>query len=158
MTGDNNLPLQTWNWDLQLNMPAGIGDTREMMIRCTGTQVPGSQIEQTPLEAHGVKVHYAGRRTWTGTWTATFFETRDSQTRNTFNKWLETTRSWSLNSGTYKSIYAATALLIQYDDIPIAVKETKLFGVFPTAIDDVQLDQASGVVMYSVTFSYDYTD
>lgn len=153
---DNTLPLQTWNFSVQLNIPVGLGSTRDMMYRCTSTSIPESSIEQVSVEAHGVKLNFAGRRTWSGTWNATFFEVRDASTRDTLIKWMELARSWALNSGTYKAQYASTAIVTLYDDLPQTAREVKMYGVFPTSIGDVSLDQSSGIINYNVTLSYDF--
>lgn len=151
--------LQTWNWDVVIpQIPGSTQDTRELTYKCTSTAVPGSSVEVVKLEAHGVQLNYAGRRIWTQTWDATFVESRDSNTRALLMGWLEMMRSWANNSGSYKSQYAKTIELTMYDDLPQAVRSIKLINAFPTAIADLSLDQTSGVVQYSVTFSYDYTE
>jgi hypothetical protein len=120
--------------------------------------VPGSQVDQVGVEAHGVKLNFAGRRTWSGTWSATFFESRSSSTRSAFVQWLEFMRSWKNNAGTYKQDYSVTAEVAMYDDLPQVVKRIRLYGLFPQSLEDVSLDNASGVVQYQVTFSYDWTE
>ena len=150
--------LQTWNWDVMIPRIPGASDTRELMYKCVSTTVPGSNIEQVPLEIHGVKLNYAGRRTWSGTWEATFVESRDSNTRRLFLDWMELTRSWQNNTGAYKSTYAVPVELTLYDDLPQAVRSIKLINAFPTAVGDLTLDQSSAVVQYAITFSFDFTE
>lgn len=151
-------PLQTWNYGVQINLPAGLGDSRELIYKCTGTSIPGSQIEQAKLEAHGVGLNFAGRRVWGGTWNATFFESRTASTRGLLFSWMELARSWRLNSGTYKAQYATTALISLYDDLPQEVRQILVYGVWPQSMDDVTLDQSSTVMAYNMTFSYDFAD
>lgn len=153
-------PAQTWNWDMFLpNIPGSGGSAaRALTIKCISTSMPGSQIEQVGLEAHGVKLNFAGRRQWSGTWQATFFETRDSSTRNSFINWMEFSRSWNRNSGAYKADYAVSCSLSLYDDLPQIIKTTRVVGIFPTAVEDSNLDQTSGIIQYAVTFSFDYTE
>jgi exo-beta-1,3-glucanase (GH17 family) len=114
-------------------------------------------VEQVPLEAHGVKLNFAGRRTWDSTWSCTFFETRTASTRGSFVNWMELMRSWDNNSGSYKSAYAVTAELELYDDLPQVVKRIRLYNVFPTEVGETQMDQTSGIIQYPVTMSYDWT-
>lgn len=151
-------PLQTWNWDLFLPSIPGGGNSRELTIKCISSTIPGSAVEQVGVEAHGVKLNFAGRRTWTGTWSATFFESRNSSTRDSFIKWLEFARSWKNNSGAYKADYAVSGELALYDDLPQVVRSIKMLGMFPLTVDDVSLDQSSGVVTYSVSFSFDFAE
>lgn len=149
--------LQTWNWDLVIPTIPGASDTRALTYKCISTSIPGSSIEQVGLEAHGVKLNFAGRRTWSGSWEATFVETRDGNTRALFIAWMELIRSWENNTGSYKSQYSVPVELSLYDDLPQVVRAIKLIGAFPTAVGDVSLDQTSGIVQYAITFSYDYT-
>jgi hypothetical protein len=148
-------PLQTWNWDLLLPNIPGSNLGRDLTIKCVSAAVPGSTVEQVPVEAHGMKLNFAGRRTWSGTWTATFFETRDAGTRAAFTAWLEFSRSWQNNSGAYKEDYAVTGSLVLYDDLPQVVKTVRIRGLFVQDLAEVALDQSSGVITYSVTFSFD---
>lgn len=150
--------LQSWNWDLVIPRIPGVGDTRPLTYKCISTTIPGSQIEQVPLEIHGVKLNYAGRRVWGGTWEATFIESRDSNTRQQFLTWMDLMRSWVTNTGMYKSVYAVPIELALYDDLPTIVRSIKLVNAFPTQLGDVTLDQSAGIIQYQVTFSYDMTE
>jgi len=151
-------PLQTWNFDVVIPTIPGSNDSRSFTYKCTSTQIPGSQLEQVPLEAHGVKLNFAGRRMYQGTWTVTLFETRNSSSRDLILKWIETARSWASNSGNYKSVYGVTGEVLLYDDLPQVVRTIRMYGLFPTSLDDSNLDQTGDIVRYTVTFSYDYTE
>jgi hypothetical protein len=147
-----------WNWNLTIPNIPGSSLSREVSYKALSTSIPGSKLEQVGLEAHGIKLNFAGRRQWDGTWNVTLVETRDSSTRDAFLAWQELARSWKANAGSYKSIYSTTVSLELYDDLPQVVREIKLFGVFPTSIDDVQLDQTGDIVRYSIQFSFDYSE
>jgi hypothetical protein len=151
-------PLQSWNWDLTLPNIPGTNLAREITIKCVSANIPGSSVEKATVDAHGISLNFAGRRRWSGTWEATFFETRNASTRQAFITWLELMRSWNNNSGSYKSTYGVTGELALYDDLPQIVKSIRIRGLFPESVGDVALDQSSGVIQYSVTFSYDYTE
>ena len=151
-------PLQTWNWSLTIPNIPGSSLARDITLKCQSANLPGSSVEQVSVEAHGVKLNFAGRRQWSGTWEATFFESRSASTRTAFVNWMELQRSWANNSGAYKDQYAVTAEISQYDDKPKEVKNVRLRGLFPMTIADVSLDQTSGVVIYSITFSFDYAE
>lgn len=150
--------LQTWNWDVFFPSIPGVADTRPFSYKMLSTSIPGFQVEQVPLEVHGVKLNFAGRRVWQGTWEATVVETRDASTRSLLVNWAEYQRSWKQNTGTYKQDYAVTAELVLYDDLPKEVSNILLIGAFPIQVGDANLDSQSGIVQYSVTFSYDYTE
>ena len=151
-------PLQTWNWDIIIPVIPGVADSREITYKAISSQIPDSSVEQVGLEAHGVKLNFAGRRVWTGRWEATLFESRNAGTRAALFQWLEYMRSWENNSGTYKAEYSVTGVLNLYDDRPIVVREIKLYGLFPLEVGSVTLDQTSGIVQYNVSFSYDWTN
>jgi len=150
-------PLQTWNWSMIFGTIPGSSDTRQMTYKCVSTVIPGSNLEQVGLEAHGLKLNFAGRRTWSGQWEATFFETRDAGTRTALVNWQEFSRSWVNNSGSYKSEYATKAALQLFDDRPLVVREIEIYGVYPMTVGEPQLDQTSDIIRYPVTFSFDYT-
>lgn len=151
-------PLQAWNWNLLIPLIPGTADTRQISYKAISTTVPGSQVEQVPLETHGIKLNYAGRRVWSGTWNVTLVETRTASTRDSLLKWMDLARSWSGNSGSYKSVYGVTAELQLFDDLPQIIRSIRLYGLFPTQIDDASLEQSSSIVQYSCTFSYDWTE
>jgi hypothetical protein len=149
--------LQTWNWDVLFARVPGSADARGLTTKCISTVLPGSQLEQVKLEAHGIQLNYAGRRVWTQTWDCTFVESRDANSRGLLIGWQEAARSWVNNSGSYKSQYAVPVQLTMYDDIPLQARLIQLENAFPINVGDATLDQSSGIVQYSVTFSYDYT-
>ena len=151
-------PLQSWNWDIFIPNIPGSNDTTAITYRAVSSSIPETSLEQVSLEAHGVKLHYAGRRTWSGTWNLTLFETRQAGTRDALFKWQEFARSWENNSGNYKQDYSVTAELALYDDLPQVVRSIKMYGLFPTQIGETQLNQQAEIIQYQVTFSYDWTD
>ena len=150
-------PLQQWNFNVLFPNVPGSSDTRDLSYKITASSIPGTTIEQAPVETHGIKLNFAGRRTWSGTWSCTLFETRTNSTRQRLINWMELARSWQNNSGSYKSQYAVTAELQLFDDIPNIARSVRVFGVWPTSVDDVTLDQSSSIVSYQVQLSYDYT-
>lgn len=151
-------PLQTWNWDIIFSALPGSPDARALTYKAVSTQIPNSALEQVPLEAHGVKLNFAGKRIWSQQWECTFFESRDASTRDRFVRWHEMARSWQNNSGSYKSEYAITASLQLYDDRPLVVRNLEMIGLFPLEVTTTTLDQTSSVIQYSVNFSYDWVN
>ena len=150
--------LQTWNWDVFFPFIPGVADTKPFSYKMISTVIPGTTVEQVPLEAHGVKLNFAGRRQWSGSWEATVVESRDVSTRQILVSWMEFQRSWKNNTGSYKQDYAVTGELVLYDDIPTEVSSIWMYGMFPMTVSDPALDNSSGIVTYSVTFSFDYTE
>ena len=148
-------PLFTYNWNVLFPTIPGSDDTRELSYKAISSEIPSSQIEQVPLETKGIKLNFAGRRMYTGTWQVTFVETRTASTRDKFLKWQDIARSIVTNSGSYKSLYAVTAELQLFDDVPNLVRSIRLLGCFPTEVGTATLDQSSSIVQYACTFSFD---
>lgn len=150
-------PLQTWNFDVVLPTIPGTSNSREFTFKCISAQIPGSELEKVELEAHGIKLNFAGRRRFTGTWEVTVFETRSGSTRAMLMNWHELARSWASNSGNYKSVYGVTGDVLVYDDLPEIVQTIRMFGLWPSLISEPTLDQTADIIKYQVTFSFDYT-
>lgn len=151
-------PLLSFNWDLILPRIPGIADTRNFTFKCQTAVIPGMMLEQVPVALHGVELRFAGRKNYSHSLPVTILETADADTRAMFVAWNEFARSWTLNTGAPKDLYSVPAQLVLYDDTPKVVRTITIFGLWPETVDDAQLDgQASAVVTYNVTFSYDHT-
>lgn len=151
-------PLKTFAWDLVLPRIPGTADTRPITFKCISTSIPGQGLEKVTWEGHGNRLHFTGRRIYDETWEATIIETRDAGTRESVIKWFEVSRSNKNTSGSYKSEYAVTGLLILYDDKNIPVRNIELVGVWVETMPSTQLDNSSGIIQYNVTFSIDMID
>lgn len=153
-------PQYAYNFDLIFQTIPGAGSNaaQEVRIKCTSTTIPESTLEQVVLENKSSRLHFAGRRVWSGTWNATMFETRSGSTRDSILGWQELARSLVANTGTYKTVYSVVAEIVLYDDVPNVVRRIRVHGVFPTSTGSPQLSSASEIVNYDVTFSYDYTE
>jgi hypothetical protein len=155
-------PLLSYNFSLIFpSIPNFGSDTRDLTIKCVSAGLPGMTIEQETIAAHGVEINYAGRQTWSKTFQATFWETRNADTRQAFRSWIEYARDNFNNQGNYKNGgngYAVDTVLNLYDDIPQVINTAIVYGVFPTEMAEVQMDGAAGtVIQVQMTFSYDYT-
>lgn len=51
-----------------------------------------------------------------------------------------------------------TAALQLYDDRPLVVRNLELINLFPLEVTQTTLDQTSGIIQYSVNFSYDWVN
>jgi hypothetical protein len=153
-------PMLAFNFDLVFPALPGTGTAaaRELIIKCTSTSIPESQLEQVSVEAKSVKLHFAGRRMWSGTWNTTMFESRSSSTRDAIIAWHELCRSWVGNSGSYKSVYAVPVEIVLYDDLPQVIRRIRMHGVFPQSTGAPTLGSNSEIVSYEITWSFDYTE
>ncbi len=150
-------PLQQYNWDLIIARMPGTSDPRPFTFKAQTSVIPGMLLESVPVALHGIELRFAGRKNYSHSMPVTILETHDVSTRDMFLKWNELARSWIGNTGTSKNVYGTNIELVLYNDTPEEVKKITLTGAWPENVDDAQLDgQASGIVTYSVTFSYDY--
>jgi hypothetical protein len=151
--------LQSWSWGIIIPRIPGVGDTRSLTSKCISTSIPSMQVEPVKVEMQGgIQLNFAGRRLWGQTFQCTFIESRDSSTRGDLLAWMNLMRNPLLGIGAYKSVYAVPIELALYDDAGLTARSIKLVNSFPTDVGESSLDQTSGVVQYSVTFSYDFTE
>ena len=150
-------PLQQYNWDIIIpNMP-GTADSRSFTYKAQTSSIPGSMLESVPIALHGVELRFAGRRNYSHSLPVTLIETRDVGTRDQMMGWMNLSRNWLTNTGSYKNVYSTTIEMVLYDDIPNVVKTIQLIGGWPETVDDTSMDSSqSGAVTTSITFSYDF--
>lgn len=149
-------PQLSYNWSISIPRIPGVADTRQISYRAISTSIPGTTIEAANWEAHGVRLQSAGRRRYDDTWEFTVVEMRDASTRDMIIAWLEYARSWTSNTGAFKSEYAVPAILTLYDDKSAPTREIKLTNAWPSGIGAVQLSQSAEVVQYQITLAFDY--
>lgn len=149
-------PLMSYNWDFVIpNMPGG-GDSRSLTFKAQSTSIPGVQLEPVIVGLHGIEVTYAGRQMFSHTLDVTFLETRDIGTRTAIRNWMELARNQEANSGDYKANYSTEVQMILYDDTGAEVRKIRMFGVYPSSLQDVAVDGSQGaIVQVAITFSYD---
>lgn len=150
-------PQLMFQWQITIPRVPGLSDTRPLSVRAISTVIPAPTVEPATWEGNGMKLQYAGRLTYSNSWTADFIESRDSLTRDAFLNWIKIQRSWELNTGTYKSVYAVPVELALYDSMNQVSRSIKLVNAFPLTLGEPSLDQSSGIVTYNTQWSYDFT-
>lgn len=152
-------PLQTYNFGLIIpNVPGG-GDSFQLTLRAQGTVIPGITIEPALVALRGLELQYAGRPVYSHALPISHLEARDMKTRQAFMRWFYIARDFRGGAavGTYKETYATTVDVELYDDTGKVIRTIRLFGCFPTALEDLQTEsQGSNVAIMSGTLSYDY--
>ena len=150
-------PAMNYNWDFIVpNIPGG-GDSAGLTIKAAQCNLPGVSLDVVPVTLHGVTVNYAGMERYGHQFQVTYLETRDMGTRRDIRAWIELARNTRNNSGTEKSVYATTATLLQYDDLPQVVNTMTAYNVWPHVLNEVQLSdgQQAGAIMVTIGFIYD---
>jgi hypothetical protein len=152
-------PLQTYNFGLIIpNVPGG-GDSYQLTLRAQTAIIPGVNIEPALVALRGLELVYAGRITYSHSIPFTYIEARDMKTRQALLRWFYLARDFRGSNpvGTYKETYSTTVDLELYDDTGKVIRTIRLFGVFPTALEDLGTDsQSTQVAAMTGTFSYDY--
>lgn len=148
--------LITADWYMLIPYIPGATDPRSMSYKINTTALPGTQIEQVASEIGARKFNFAGRRVYSGSWSATLIETANGSSRSDLINWMNLARPYATGAGSYKSQYAVTAEVRVYDAANrIAVLST-VYGLWPMSLDDANLDQASSVLQYNIQFSFDH--
>lgn len=148
-------PALTWNFDLFIPTIPGSADSRHITFRCQSVDLPGVQLESVNAELHGTSVPYASRLQYTQTLNLTLMETSDFAARTAINRWIQTARSWRSNSGSPFSLYAVTALIVCYDNIPQPTATTQINYMWPENLQDVTLSGDSGdIIRPQITMRY----
>ena len=148
-------PLIAADFFLLIPFIPGSPDPRQLSYKIVSTALPGSQIEQVPYEIGARKFHFAGRRMYTGTWTATIAESSNGSSRGELLNWMNLARPYATGNGTYKSLYSVIAELRVYDAANRVAVSSVIKGLFPLNIDDTNLEQSSTIIQYPVQFSFD---
>lgn len=154
-------PALPWNFDLIFDkLPTGMpGDVRSLTIRCQATSLPGQSHNQVEVSLHGIVLRFRGRKTFGGTFDVTFAENVDWSTYQIFREWNKLMLSWQQNTGASSAVYKVPVTIVVYNDAGETVKEFGVKGVWPQAVQDINLDGSQDdYVQPSITFSYDYTD
>lgn len=150
-------PALAWNFSLSLPYIPGSSDTRDLIYKCQAATKPGTTLEAVDAALHGVNLVYASRRQYSHRITVRFMEDAGWKTRAKIQNWIDISRNWITNTGSFKTTYAITADLVTYNDLPEVTDVTRMYGFWPTEMADVQMDGSTGeIVFLEVTFAYDF--
>lgn len=150
-------PLQTWNFGFIIPNVPGNGNGLALTLRCKSVVIPGMQLEVAELQLRGMQLNFAGRHVYSHTLPVTITEHRDMLSRQSILRWQYKARDFRNNTGSYKTTYATTADIELYDDTGAVIRTIRLYGLFPTQLDDLTTESAAtAVAEMSVSFSYDF--
>jgi len=128
---------------------------------CRAAQLPGSTVNQVPVNYFGRELKFAGNRTFTE-WTVTIINDEDFVIRNAFELWMSRLNSHVSNvrSENYLSPaqYQQDGLVTQYGKDDSIIKLYKFIGMFPIDISPIELDWGANdtIEEYAVTFAYQW--
>lgn len=128
---------------------------------CRAAQLPGSTVNQVPVNYFGRELKFAGNRTFTE-WTVTIINDEDFVIRNSFELWMSRLNSHvsNLRNENYISpaAYQQDGLVTQFGKDDSILKVYKFIGMFPIDISPIELDWGANdtIEEYAVTFAYQW--
>jgi hypothetical protein len=136
---------------------------RKFSFMCRAAQLPGSTVNQIPINYFGRELKFAGNRTFTE-WTVTVINDEDFTVRNTMEKWMSNLNSHvgNIRNPSYVSpeAYQKNALITQYGKTGSAdiIKEYKFVGMFPIDVSPIEMDWGANdtIEEFAVTFAYQW--
>jgi len=154
-------PARTYLWEVLIpNVIGGGSDTETLLLRCQSTSIPGRTVEgiTVPFKATaGVK--FPGRVTFTHTWDCEFIEGEDKAVFQAFYNWLQKIVNAREGVGEAAPDVKVDIVLNLLNTKGEQYNSLKLVGCYPEAVGNVDLNyNASEVVRFTVTFSYDWVE
>ena len=139
----------------------GESDTKRLMLQCKTAPIPAETVESLEGQIAGYKKHQSGIRTWSGTLSVSFLETKDMAVLKRLRTWQQFCRGTQTGiSVGYSEDYTRTGEVTVFDSTGKVATTCKIYKMFPTEIPEVSLDSSgsAAAVEVSVTFSFDYCD
>jgi hypothetical protein len=128
---------------------------------CRAAQLPGSTVNQVPVNYFGRELKFAGNRTF-NEWTVTIINDEDFVIRNAFELWMSRLNSHvsNLRSSNFISPaqYQQDGIVTQFGKADEVLKLYKFIGMFPIDISPIELDWGANdtIEEYAVTFAYQW--
>jgi len=128
---------------------------------CRAAQLPGSTVNQVPVNYFGRELKFAGNRTFTE-WTVTIINDEDFVIRNAFELWMSRLNSHVANLRTSNFVspaqYQQDGIVTQFGKAGDVIKLYKFIGLFPIDITPIELDWGANdtIEEYAVTFAYQW--
>ena len=128
---------------------------------CRAAQLPGSTVNQVPVNYFGRELKFAGNRTFTE-WTVTIINDEDFVVRNAMELWMSRLNSHvsNLRASNYISPaqYQQDGFVTQFGKADEILKIYKFVGMFPIDISPIELDWGANdtIEEYAVTFAYQW--
>ena len=139
---------------------------------CRAAQLPGSTVNQIPINYFGRELKFAGNRTFTE-WTVTIINDEDFVVRNTIENWMSQLNSHvgnvrdtnRLSPGSYQK----DGIITQFSKIgtgpstgqagtEAGIKQYKFVGMFPIDLSPIEMDWGANdtIEEFAVTFAYQW--
>jgi len=125
---------------------------------CKSAQLPGSIVENVPLQYRGRTVNIAGERTF-APWTISVYNDTDFAIRNAMEQWSNGVQNYTTSNGRVNPRdYQVDLNVHQLDRNGAIVKSYTFIDAYPTEISAIGLDfdASNSVETFDVTFTYNY--
>jgi hypothetical protein len=129
---------------------------------CRAAQLPGSTVNQVPVNYFGRELKFAGNRTFTE-WTVTIINDEDFAVRRAFEIWMSKLNSHVANLRDINYLspaqYQQNGTVTQFSkSASRAIKIYNFIGMFPIDITPIELDWGANdtIEEYAVTFAYQW--
>lgn len=167
-------------FSVQIPFPTGVGpgtagsDLTNLL--CKSAALPGSNLGVIEVPFRGRTIKIAGDRTF-DTWSATFFNDKDMNTRGWFESWLNAMNNHNLNGADLPNLGASGGTGSYSVDIDVnqleraaesaegsentnknIIRAYKLRYAFPTSVSQIDLayDSNDQIEEFTVEFQYSY--
>ena len=145
-------------WDIIIPNLIGGGDAGALEVRAQSTQVPGRSFGEILIPykgSAGFKV--PGKLVMSHVWPCVFVEGLDRKVFDAVLGWKQAVTDARTGKGGPDSVIKKDIYLRLTDGQGNVTNKIKLVGCYPQAVDDVPVAyDTEAVIMYNVTFSYDY--
>ena len=138
---------------------------RKFTFMARAAQLPGSTVNQIPVNYFGRELKFAGNRTF-AEWTVTIINDEDFVIRKAFERWMNglnghvgNLRDVTLINGSGAGGgYQQDAYVVQYGKTGNEIKAYRFVGMFPIDLSPIELDWGANdsIEEYAVTFAYQW--
>lgn len=135
--------------------------TEKFTFMARAAQLPGSTVNQIPVNYFGRELKFSGNRTFPE-WTVTIINDEDFRLRDAFEKWMHGLNSHVTNTrgASFRNAlgYQQDGLVTQYGKGGEIIKEYNFVGMFPIDVSPIELDWGANdaIEEYAVTFAYQW--
>ena len=145
-------------FDVYIPVPLGmvpfIGTSRKLALRCESAQLPGRNLDLTPMRIYGVIENFPFQSSYDNV-TLTFLVSDDMKEKTFFDSWMNWIQPTVSYDTKYKQDYAVMLRINQYNVENKLSLSIDLMDAFPIAVNQLDLDWGSDSVhKLAVTFSY----
>lgn len=139
-----------------VNAGAVVGNKAQFL--CKAAQLPGSTIDNIPIQYRGRAVNIAGERSF-APWSISVYNDTDFAIRNAMEVWSNGVQNLTTTDGRVNPRdYQVDLEVHQLDRSGVVVKTYRFVDAYPIEIGAIALDfdQVNTVETFDVTFQYNY--